>query len=268
MELAVELLSECRRSPRLYWLAVGESSFIATLGQRLLWVDFPVETVSSKASQIVRYGRRLDQEYRHQGRKGSRERLDQSESRKGCSQYAKLSRIGVIDERPLSAILLTSPFSSQPVAFVLFLIIVFSPAGMVYTVECLRLRRRKYKQFKKFMKEYDVEKGREKLRDEIDTEALAKKIPDDRKRQQFIERELKRRLKKRRYEIRRIYGAGICRGWLPNPKEWWDSYRNWRRGGKGFSGNLGSNRQIRILKMMLERNHNEVLAELLKATTK
>jgi hypothetical protein len=153
------------------------------------------------------------------------------------------------------------------VAFAVFLIVAFSPPGMVYSYYCLRARRRNYHQFKTHMEQYDLEKETARFKREIEADGIGKK-QNAAEKSKLVEKELKQRLKRHRRGIKRLHGAGLCRGWLPNPREWIDRIRNWCQCRKGFPGYLANNRQIRILRMMVERNEEKVLTELLEAAQK
>jgi hypothetical protein len=85
------------------------------------------------------------------------------------------------------------------------------------------------------------------------------------KRKDYVEKALPKRLKKDKYEIRRIFGAGTWRGWLPNPREWMDSIGNLLAGGTGFSGNIFTERNLEVLKTMLRKDHESVIKNTLEA---
>jgi hypothetical protein len=111
--------------------------------------------------------------------------------------------------------------------------------------------------------EWDTKFGKDQKSSRGKSEKSSNKNANTKK--DYVEKELPKRLKKDKYEIRRIFGAGTWRGWLPNPREWMDSIRNLLAGGTGFPGNIFTERNLEVLKTMLRKDHESVIKNTLEA---
>jgi hypothetical protein len=114
------------------------------------------------------------------------------------------------------------------------MLVVFAFVGIAWAVYSSHRRRENYKSFKTYMKTI--------YEDTLEADAmeadLQKKNPKGKMSTKnwndMIAKKLKKRIKKSRHEIRRMFGAGTWHGWLPNPREWWESHKNRRRLKKQF----------------------------------
>jgi hypothetical protein len=61
--------------------------------------------------------------------------------------------------------------------------------------------------------------------------------------------------------LQRLHGAGLLRGLLPNPREWWECVRNWCKYGIAVRGDLLKDETWVIHKFLLNERAKESIAK-------
>lgn len=137
----------------------------------------------------------------------------------------------------LKLLLHISPSNSDPDIALLLLtfLVVCCIVGMIYFVRACFRRRRSYKRYRRYQLGHKLSNAKD-----AELPPSYVNLSDS--------------------TLQRIHGAGLVKGFIPNPREWWECVRNWSKYRMGVRGDLQLDETWVVHKFLLEERAKESLA--------